>query len=194
VGPDGSAALKASSRALEEAITGGHLDALADLLAESARLLIREAVQLSHDAREIRAEVLVTADGLAGSPLDVLGLLLHEGAHAVARERGVKDVSRQGRYHNRQFKAIAEELGLDVAQDPPFGWTSTTVPATTAARYTGTLETVRRALSSVRGDLLLSGWHRRVRTQRCGCGERVRGGRARVAPVAVLCTICGQSS
>ena len=194
LGPDTSVALKASSRALEEAIAGGDLNVLADVLAESAGLLMREALQLSRDAHEIRAEVLVTADGLAGSALDVLGLLLHEAAHAVARERGIKDASRQGRYHNRQFKANAEELGLDVAPDPPFGWTSTTVPAATAARYAGTLATLSRALSSPHDDLLLSGRARRVRTQTCRCGERVGAGRAQVAPVTVLCTMCGEAS
>ena len=42
----------------------------------------------------------------------------------LASERGVKDASGQGRYHNRRFKTIAEELGLDVGQGPPFGWTA----------------------------------------------------------------------
>lgn len=61
VGPNASAALKASSRALEEAIARRDLDALSDLLRTSAGLLIGEALQLSHDAHRIRAEVLVTS-------------------------------------------------------------------------------------------------------------------------------------
>ena len=190
-GSGSSTALEASSRALEDAIARGDLDALGDLLANSAALLIREALQLSHDAHEIRAEVLVTADGLAGSAVDVLGLLLHEGAHGVAAERGVKDASRQGRYHNRQFKAIAQEFGLDVAQDPPFGWTATTVPAATAARYTDALAALDHELASTRGSIVLRPRPRIVRSHTCRCGEHVRSGRARVGPVAVLCTACG---
>jgi hypothetical protein len=152
VGPNASAALKASSRALEEAMARRDLDALSDLLATSAGLLIGEALQLSYDAHRIRAEVLLIADGLAGSAVDVLGLLLHEAGHALASERGVKDASRQGRYHNRRFKTIAEELGLDVAQDPPFGWTATTKPAATAARDTDALVILGHELSSLRGE------------------------------------------
>ena len=148
VGPNASAALTASSRALEQAIARRDLDALSDLLATSAGLLIGEALQLSYDAHRIRAEVLVTADGLAGSAVDVLGLLLHEAGHALASERGVKDASRQGRYHNRDFKTIAEELGLDVGQDPPFGWTATTLPAATAARYTDALAILGQELAA----------------------------------------------
>lgn len=194
VAPNTSAALTASSRALEEAIARRDLDALSDLLRTSAGLLTGEALQLSYDAHRIRAEVLVTADGLAGPPLDVLGLLLHEAGHALAGERGVKDASRQGRYHNRQFKAIAEELGLDVAQDRPFGWTTTTVPAATAARYTDALAILGHELRSARGEFALSRRPRMVRSQTCRCGEHVRSGRARVAPLAVLCTACGQSA
>ena len=119
---------------------------------------------------------------------------VHEGAHALASVRGVKDASRQGRYHNCHFKTIAEELGLDVAQDPPFGWTATTVPAATAARYTDALATLSQELSSARGEFALSRRPRMVRSQTCRCGEHVRSGRARVAPLTVLCTACGQSA
>ena len=33
----------------------------------------------------------------------VIGIVLHEAAHGVASTRGIKDTSRQGRYHNRRF-------------------------------------------------------------------------------------------
>jgi hypothetical protein len=35
---------------------------------------------------------------------------VHEAAHGLANTRGVKDTSRQGRYHNKRFRALAEEL------------------------------------------------------------------------------------
>ena len=76
IGQGAGAALKASTAGVEEAIASGDLAALGKLLADSAGMLLREAVQLSRDAHEIRSEVLLTATGLAGSPRDVLGLLL----------------------------------------------------------------------------------------------------------------------
>ena len=36
------------------------------------------------------------------TPADVLDTLLHEAAHALAAARGIKDTSRQGRYHNKK--------------------------------------------------------------------------------------------
>ena len=193
VRPDGGAALRASSAALDEAVARGDLAALGDLLADSTDLLMREALELSRDAYEIRGEVLFTEDSLAGSPLDVLGVLLHEATHAVATERGVKDASRQGRYHNRHFKAIAEELGLHVMRDPPFGWTSTSVPSATAAHYADTLAILERALSAAPDEGRFDGSPGTVRTVECRCGRHIRAARAR-APLAVLCTACGQSS
>ena len=56
--------------------------------------------------------------------------VLHEAAHALAEGRGIKDTSRQGRYHNTKFKAVAEELGLTVEKDPgPYGWAFTSYKA-----------------------------------------------------------------
>jgi hypothetical protein len=39
---------------------------------------------------------------------------MHEATHGVAWTRQIADTSRQGRSHNGRFRAIAEELGLEV--------------------------------------------------------------------------------
>ena len=65
-------------------------------------------------AGEQYAEIMISGEGLRRAPADVLGTLLHEAAHALAHARGIKDTSRQGRYHNKHFKAHAEQLGLTV--------------------------------------------------------------------------------
>jgi hypothetical protein len=80
----------------------------------------------------------------------VLATLLHEAAHALAHKRGVKDTSRQGRYHNRRFKALAEELGLHVDHDPRLGWSPTTLPDVTAARYAPVTAALERAITAHR--------------------------------------------
>jgi hypothetical protein len=66
---------------------------------------------------------------------NVLATLLHEAAHALAHVRGIKDTSRQGRWHNARFKALAEEVGIAVEKDPRLGWSPTTLPAVTRASY-----------------------------------------------------------
>ena len=71
----------------------------------------------------------------------------HEAAHSVAWQRGVKDTSRQGRYHNHRFRTVAEEVGLQVQRDSRFGWTRTDLRASTAAAYSGVLREELRAAS-----------------------------------------------
>ncbi len=39
--------------------------------------------------------------------------ILHEATHALAHVHGIKDTSRQGKYHNRRFLKLAAELDLE---------------------------------------------------------------------------------
>lgn len=79
-------------------------------------------------------EVVVIAEHLDRSVEDVVGTLIHEAAHALNFERGIKDCSRS-QYHNQRFKLAAEELGLDVTQVPHYGFALTTMRAETQERY-----------------------------------------------------------
>ena len=74
-------------------------------------------------------EVLIGGEGLERRPEQVFATLLHEAAHALAHAREIQDTSRQGRYHNLRFRALAEELGLVVTPAPGIGWSATTLPA-----------------------------------------------------------------
>jgi hypothetical protein len=96
--------------------------------------------------RPDRPEVLVSGEGLQRGPVDVLGTLLHEAAHGLAYARKISDTSRQGRYHNRRYATLARELGLDVAHLDPIGWSATSVPEPTAARYLEVLAELAEAL------------------------------------------------
>jgi hypothetical protein len=165
-------------------------------LAASAERLLRSAELLSWEAAASLSEVLITADGLAGSATDVIGTLVHEAAHAIAFQRGIKDTSRQGRYHNRRFKAIAEEIGLDVGRDPGWGWSATTLSDPTAASY-------RDARSELAGALRAVGQHElqsaspALRPSRvgiglvCECGPRHRVGRTVSTVRGAICGVCG---
>jgi hypothetical protein len=82
-----------------------------------------------------RPEVLVGGEGLRRPAREVLGTLLHEAAHGLADRRGIQDTSRGGRYHNRRYRQLAEEVGLQVACVDPIGWSATTVPEQTAHSY-----------------------------------------------------------
>ncbi len=140
-----------------------------------------------------RPELFVGGEGLAAGPVEVLGTLLHEAAHGLAAARGVQDTSRQGRYHNRRYVALAGELGLTVQRAGSRGWTATTVPAETTTVYAAVVDDLARALVLWRraehpgpgkraGNLLAAV---------CGCGRRIRAARSTLAQAPVVCGRCG---
>jgi hypothetical protein len=101
-----------------------------------------------------RHEMFVGGEGLARGANDVFATLLHEAAHGMAMMRKLKDTSRQGRYHNGIYKALAEEIGIEVEQHPVIGWSLTKMPASTAALYASKIEQLAEAIRLHRSDPL----------------------------------------
>jgi hypothetical protein len=141
-------------------------------------------------------EVFIGGEGLARGATAVLGTQLHEAAHGLAHARSVRDTSRQGRYHNRRFRLLAEELGLEVEHHPTLGWSLTTLPERTATIYrtsiaelewTPTIHRDREHPGRLRGG------GGRSLTCVCGCGRRIQIAPGVLAGGAVLCGICGTS-
>jgi hypothetical protein len=104
--------------------------------------LVSRGLKLGHFAANVWThgdddvhELFVGAEGLQRGAQALMGTLIHEAAHALCEARGIKDTSRQGRYHNGNFKAVAEEMGIVVEHDDSLGWSSTTMPDETAALY-----------------------------------------------------------
>jgi len=84
-----------------------------------------EAASWQHGERPVH-ELFVNAC-FSDRPADispaenVLVTLLHEASHVYAAASGIRDTSRQGRYHNRRFAEIAMQLGLVVEPDQRIG-------------------------------------------------------------------------
>jgi hypothetical protein len=142
-----------------------------------------------------RHEVLVGGEGLRRGALDVLGTLLHEAAHGLAQARGIQDTSRAGRYHNRRYATLAGELGLEIANLKPIGWSATTVPEATAAGYAGQLEALGAALVLWRRQELHAAGGTRSRNLlacMCPCGRKLRAARTTLQEAPILCGACEQ--
>lgn len=98
-------------------------------------------------------EILISAESLARGPEATLGTLIHELAHAVAASTGVRDTSNNNRYHNKKFKEIAEGLGITLEQGDTIGWSITTLPEETAAKYRAGLDALGKSLVTYRRGL-----------------------------------------
>ncbi len=84
------------------------------------------------------SEVLISAECLAEGGAQVMQTLVHESVHALAAARGVKDTSRQNRYHNKRFVELAEELGMEYLHDgphPTIGMSSVTLTEESQERW-----------------------------------------------------------
>ena len=78
---------------------------------------------------------MISGEALRLTPPEVLAVILHEAAHALAYARGIKDTSRQGRYHNKHFKTHAGLLGLAVEHDQRHGWSASKITGDTETAY-----------------------------------------------------------
>jgi hypothetical protein len=91
-------------------------------------------------------ELFVAGEGLRRPVEEVFATLLHESAHCIAHTRGIADTSRQGRYHNKRFKKVAEEVGLVIDHDQSIGWSVTRLPPSTGEAYVDELAELAEAL------------------------------------------------
>jgi hypothetical protein len=120
--------------------------------------------------------------------------LLHEAAHALAAARGIQDTSRQGRYHNKRYKILAEELDITTEHDPRLGWSITTVPETTLLSYARQLYELQNAIILWRHDEHAPAGTTRRSTNliaaACPCGRSIRIAASTLAEAPVTCRAC----
>lgn len=102
-----------------------------------------------HDAK--RPEMFIAGERLACGGELTLQSMLHEATHAIAAKREIQDCSRQGRYHNGEFKKIAVELGLEYAPDSPdktIGFSAVTLTEATKTNYASTIKKLDDAIKT----------------------------------------------
>lgn len=138
------------------------------------------------------AELNMSAEDLKRPADQVLETLVHEMVHQAAHEAGVKDTSRNGAYHNKKFRELAEAAGLCVPAEPDkrhgFAFTSLG-PVGQRARVQ--VESIRSKIEPVlvlartlpagkpsKGKMLLF---------MCGCGFKIRCGRSELSATCNAC-------
>jgi hypothetical protein len=101
-------------------------------------------------------EVFISGERISEGARPVMATLLHEAAHGLAHARGIKDTSRQGRWHNKRFVAVAQEMGLTTATeaDPAIGFSNTEWNDTLEAEYATELAALEAALTASIPDRL----------------------------------------
>lgn len=108
---------------------------------------------------------------------EILGTLLHETAHSIDNQEGVRGTSGDG-YHNQKFKARAEGLGLTITQAKGIGFSVTTVSDECVARWQEAHDLIAQALRLTAdndgGQAKPKGRNKNLPSAECGCGEKIR--------------------
>lgn len=97
-----------------------------------------------------RHELTMASDSLNRGAESALTTLIHEAGHALAHNTGVKDTSRQGRYHGDKFRTIAEGMGLTCAKDSKIGTITTGLNTWAKAHYAEVLADLESVLTTYR--------------------------------------------
>jgi hypothetical protein len=101
------------------------------------------------EARPVH-EVFIAGERLADGARGVLATVIHEACHALALARGIKDVSRDRRYHNGRFRDLARAFGLTCDKVAVIGWSATSWNEGLDQRFPARVEAVERAITGWR--------------------------------------------
>lgn len=140
-------------------------------------------------------ELFIGGEGLDRGPTDVLTTVLHEAAHSLAATRGIRDTSRQGRWHNTTYRNHAHELGLTTTHHPHAGWAITTIPPHTQHTYRHQLDELALALIAHRRREPRPHPGRKSNnngiTATCACPRKIRASPTSYHTGPIYCAVCG---
>ena len=77
------------------------------------------------DGESEKHEIVITAETLNRDGMDIMRTLHHEMIHLYCETNGIKDTSRNGAYHNKNFKEECLKRGFFYESDKPdntIGW------------------------------------------------------------------------
>lgn len=181
--------------------------------------LVRQGMKLGHFAANVWThgdkdvhELFVGGEGLARGAAPLMATLIHEAAHAWAEANGIKDTSRQGRYHNDKFRLIGETFGLKLQKSESLGWSASEITEDAAKLYEDVILALDLALTAYRkGPRLVqlpttgTGTVKLPNTTsgrtssnngvsaHCACGRRIRVSQTVLDMGDITCSVCGEA-
>ncbi|MFD4143050.1 hypothetical protein [Streptomyces sp. NPDC058572] len=139
-----------------------------------------------------KAELFISGEAIAKGGEMVVETALHEAAHALAAVRGISDTSCAGRWHNRKYAALAEEVGLQPPKraEKVIGFSEALITPATVARYASVIRKLDAA-ALARIEAPAEGSEQQSDQEQGEGKEGPRGGKGRAGkrvPVECGCT------
>lgn len=136
--------------------------------------------------------------------MSIIETLLHEAAHSMGEKRGIKNTSRQGRWHNRNFAKLADEIGLIAERDTRIGYTTPDIKPETKLLYADLARVLETTLSSYQDrDMAMTAGrgggaggargNTSIKAVCPECGRIIRGSLKTFAAGDILCDPCGRA-
>lgn len=169
------------------------------------------ALEVGAQAAELHGEIFIGAEGLARPAHEVFASLLGQAAHALAYARGESSSSRQGRFLNRTFARLADELGVITRHvSRAVGYEIIGLTDETMLTYAGEIFELGMAITHTRtmpadvvvpapdrepapvsgGVAVAAPVVRRRPGAVCGCGREVHIARKDLAAAPIICGLC----
>jgi ribosomal protein S27AE len=82
-------------------------------------------IWLDNDEKDKRHEINICAENANMKVMDVLEIMLHEMVHYYGDLHEIKTTSRNGNFHNKKYKELAEKFGLLVIKTQKYGYSET---------------------------------------------------------------------
>lgn len=137
-------------------------------------------------------EIAFNAESFQLGAVHVLGSLLHEVAHSINHQNGVKDCS-SNQYHNEHFAKTAKSLGLNTEEIKGKGQAKTALSDDGVLRWSIALAVIEQALKITALDMAGSkkpkGRNTNLLKAECECGNTLRASRG-VIVSGITCDMC----
>ena len=79
----------------------------------------------SRSDKESKYEINISAEYISMPIECTIDTMIHEMIHLYCRENNIQECSRNGKYHNKKFKELAEKCGLKVYKTNTYGYNTT---------------------------------------------------------------------
>lgn len=109
---------------------------------------------INKDSNEGYYEISICPEFMDRNIYEISETLLHEMVHLYNVQHDIQDCSRNNTYHNKKFKQLAEEKGLQISFNKKYGWHDTKLKPETMEWITKNLNI--HLIPLVRGGLHIS--------------------------------------
>ncbi|MFD9813976.1 hypothetical protein [Streptomyces sp. NPDC059080] len=211
---DSNAALLAALETAWEVVQSRHPDLPAVTFTtgsavkrDALKWSVRDSVSAQESTSVIstdRPELRLADATLHAGPKALITALLHQGTHAACAQRGIRDTTNRGKWHNRKFRDAAAEFGLAWPQ----GQERDMVRGFAAVEMTPEAEAAFQPLTEALSDTLKA-WKRTAKKAAgaaplaqprtdsrlclaCACGRKLYMSKTVYAQGGVTCEVCGE--